>query len=49
MARKSNVVVLKSRKKNKSKTYQKLVNFNLSILKPDLISIAIKIGFKSLT
>ena len=47
MARKSNViVVLWSRKKNQSKPYQKLVNFNLSVLEPDLISICIKIGFE---
>ena len=32
--------------KNQSKPYQKPVNFNLSVLKPDLISISIKIGFE---
>ena len=32
--------------KNQSKPYQKLVNFNLSVLKPDLTSISIKIGFE---
>ena len=32
--------------KNQSKPYQKLVNFNLSVLEPDLISICIKIGFE---
>ena len=32
--------------KNPSKPHQKLVNFNLSVLKPDLTSISIKIGFE---
>ena len=32
--------------KNQRKPYQKLVNFDLSELKPDLISISIKIGFE---
>ena len=46
MARKSNVIVLWSRKKNQSKPYQKQVNLNLFVLKPDLISFSIKIGFE---
>ena len=45
MARKYDVVVLWSRK-NWNKPYQNLVNFDLSVLKPDLISISIKIGFE---
>ena len=35
--------------KNQRKPYQKLVNLDLSELKPDLISINIKIGFEIIT